>query len=67
MPGPSLQVAAGCQPGLTSFWFQERDGLYTCSKVPWVPRKVLRSVCCLGGVALGMKGRLVFMKVSSER
>lgn len=67
MPRPPLQVAAGCQQVLTSFWFQEQGDLSACSRVLWVPWKVLRSVCCLWVVVLGVKARLLFMKVSLER
>lgn len=58
--GRALQVAGRWQM-LTSFWLQEQGDLPTCS------RKVLRSPRCLWVVALGIKGRLLFMEVSSER
>lgn len=52
---------AGCQQLLTSFWVQEKGDSSICS------RKVLRSPRCLWAVALGMKGRWLFVQVSSER
>lgn len=51
---------------MASFWLKEHGDLLTCSRMLWVSRKVLRSPCGLWVVALGIKGRPLFMAVLSE-